>query len=62
MAMFVAIREPKGGESNPAMLDFQNLAQASKNCCDISELILHSTLRLIAFEEQVFHMATEKRK
>lgn len=44
------------------MLDFQNLAQASKNCCDISELILHSTLRLIAFEEQVFHMATEKRK
>ena len=37
------------------MGDSQNLAQAEKHCYDISDLLLHSTLRVIAVEEQMLH-------
>jgi len=51
MSMIVGMREDKGDSANHAIQDFQDLAQAEKNCYDISELILHATLRYIAVEE-----------
>ena len=46
-AMLVEIE----GHSNNSDHDFLALAQAEKNCYDISELILHATLRYISVEE-----------
>jgi hypothetical protein len=44
------------------MSDFVALAQAEKNCYDISELILHATLRLISVEERVLHALMDEQK
>ena len=55
MATLVAVQAGSSDQNSHAMLDVQDLAQAEKNCYDISELLLHSTLRLIGFEEAVLH-------
>jgi hypothetical protein len=51
VTMLVATGEGSSTKDR-AMQDFLSLAQAGKNCYDISELILHATLRLIHVEEQ----------
>jgi hypothetical protein len=44
--------DDKTGKKNPSIVpDFLNIAEAGKNCGDISELLLHATLRYIAAEE-----------
>jgi hypothetical protein len=45
-----------------ASQDMVDLAQAGKNCYDISELILHSTLRYIAVEENLLKTLYEQQK
>ena len=49
--MVVALGENKSNPKDNATQDFIDLAQAEKNCYDISELLLHATLRYIAVEE-----------
>ena len=44
MLLAVAGNAPTN-RNNPALTDFVSLAQAGKNCSDISELLLHTTLR-----------------
>jgi hypothetical protein len=44
------------------MNDFLSLAQAEKNCYDISELLLHATLRYIAVEETALHTLIDRQK
>jgi hypothetical protein len=44
-------------ETAHAMID---LAQAGKNCYDISELILHPTMKLISFEERTLNTAADQ--
>jgi hypothetical protein len=63
MAMIVGM-EPQAGKdpNHSAPMDMQDLAQAEKNCVDISELILHSTLRLIAVEENILHTLSDGMK
>ena len=39
-----------------------DLAQAGKNCYDISELILHATLRYIAVEENLLQTLYQQQK
>jgi hypothetical protein len=60
--MLVAAGESSSNPKDRAMQDFQDLAQAGKNCYDISELILHATLRLISVEEQALHTLAAQRK
>lgn len=62
VTMIVATREDRSDPKNHAMNDFQDLAQAEKNCYDISELLLHPTLRLIAVEERTLRELSESRK
>lgn len=55
----------QGGAADPthrAAQDMQDFAQVEKNCFDISELILHSALRLIAVEEAILRSATDEKK
>jgi hypothetical protein len=49
-------------EDKRAMQDFQNLAQAEKNCYDISELLLHATIRYISAEEAPLRALLELQK
>lgn len=58
----VALQEDRSDPKSHAMDDFLNLAQAEKNCYDISELLLHPTLRLIAAEEQTLHSLADQQK
>ncbi len=51
-----------GAEDKRAMQDFQNLAQADKNCYDISELLLHATIRYISAEEAAFRVLLDREK
>lgn len=62
MAMIVGMQEANNDAGRRALQDIQDLAQAGKNIYDISELLMHSTLRLISFEEKVLHTlaATQK--
>jgi hypothetical protein len=60
--MIVALGEDRSNSKNHAVSDFQNLAQAEKNCYDISDLLLHPTLRLIAVEEQMLHALADQQK
>ena len=62
VTMVVATGESSSNPKDRAMQDFQNLAQAGKNCYDISELLLHATLRLISVEEQALHTLAAQRK
>lgn len=62
MTMILALEEDKTDPKNHAMEDFQNLAQAEKNCYDISELLLHATLRYIAVEEKALHTLLDHQK
>jgi hypothetical protein len=61
MSMIVAMQQGSGDSNRHALEDVQDLAQAEKNCYDISELILHPTLRLISFEEKVLRNLSEKK-
>jgi hypothetical protein len=61
MAMFVSV-EDNSSQSKQALRDFPDLAQAEKNCIDISELILHPTLRLIAAEERILRTISSQQK
>jgi hypothetical protein len=61
VTMIVALQN-KTDPKNHAMEDFQNLAQAEKNCYDISELLLHATLRYIAVEENALHTLLDRQK
>ena len=45
-----------------AVQDMQDLAQPGKNTYDISELMLHSTLRYIAVEEDLLQTLYERQK
>ncbi|WP_158943154.1 hypothetical protein [Granulicella sp. S190] len=60
--MLVAMREDRSVRSNHGMQDFQDLAQAGKNCYDISELLVHSTIRYIAVEERVLRTLLDRDK
>jgi hypothetical protein len=62
IAMIVGLHASSPDSRQRAAQDMQDLAQAGKNCYDISELILHSTLRLIAFEETVLHKLADSQK
>ncbi len=50
------------GEDKQAMQDFQNLAQAEKNCYDSSELLLHATIRYISVEETALRVLLDQQK
>lgn len=60
--MLVAISQDKSNRDNPAMQNFLNLAQAGKNCYDISELLFHATLRLITSEETMLRTLLDNQK
>jgi len=60
--MLVAMREDRSDRSNHGMQDFLDLAQAGKNCYDISELLVHSTIRYIAVEERVLRTLLDRDK
>jgi hypothetical protein len=62
MAMVVGLEDGSSDQKRHAMQDIQDLAQAGKNCYDISELIMHSTLRLIAVEERLLRSISEQQK
>ncbi len=59
--MLVAMREDRADRSNHGMQDFQDLAQAGKNCYDISELLFHSTIRYISAEETALRVLLDKK-
>jgi hypothetical protein len=52
-AMMVAVTENRSVKTNHAMQDFQDLAQAGKNCYDISGLLFHATFRYVSVEDEV---------
>jgi hypothetical protein len=58
----VALEENRSDPKNHVTIDFVSLAQAEKNCYDISELLLHSTLRYIAVEETVLQTLMDRQK
>jgi hypothetical protein len=58
----VALRENQADPKNHARSDFVSLAQAEKNCYDISELLLHATLRYIAVEETALQALLDQKK
>jgi hypothetical protein len=58
----VALEENRSDPNNHAMNDFLSLAQAEKNCYDISELLLHATLRYIAVEEAALDTLIHRQK
>jgi tRNA splicing ligase len=60
--MIVAMREDRSNPSNHAMQDFQDLAQAEKNCYDISELLFHATIRYISVEETALRTLLDREK
>ena len=60
--MMVAVSEDRGNPSNHAMQDFQEIAQAEKNCYDISELLLHATIRYISAEENALRTLLRNQK
>jgi hypothetical protein len=62
VTMLVASGESSSNPKDRAMQDFQDLAQAGKNCYDISDLILHATLRLIHVEEQTLQTLSTQGK
>lgn len=62
VAMIVAMKDASSNSGRQALQDVQSLAQAEKNCYDISELILHPTLRLIAVEEKTLSIITDQHK
>jgi len=62
IAAMVGLQGSSPDSKHRAAQDMQNLAQAGKNCYDISELILHSTLRLIAVEEAILHKLSDSQK
>ena len=62
VTMVVALGETRSDLKSHEMEDIQSLAQAGKNCDDISELLLHATLRLIAVEERTLRELTDQQK
>jgi hypothetical protein len=62
MAIIVGLQQGNPDQQKHAIQDVQDLAQAEKNCYDISELVLHATLRLIAVEEKVLHSISDQQK
>lgn len=60
--MLVAASEDRTKPSNHAMQDFQDIAQAEKNCYDISELLLHATIRYISAEENALRTLLHNQK
>ena len=61
-ATLVALEENDSDPNNHAKIDFVSLAQAEKNCYDISELLLHATLRLIAAEESALRILLDRQR
>jgi hypothetical protein len=60
--MLVAMLEDRTDRTNHGMQDFQDLAQAGKNCYDISELLFHSTIRYISVEETALRTLLDRDK
>jgi len=60
--MIVALSENKSNRNDHAMQDFQDLAQAEKNCYDISELLSHATIRYISVEETTLRTLLDREK
>jgi predicted nucleic acid-binding Zn-ribbon protein len=60
--MLVAMSEDRAKSSDHAMQDFQDIAQAEKNCYDISELLLHATIRYISAEENALRTLLHNQK
>ncbi len=58
----VALEENRSDPANHAKDDFLSLAQSEKNCYDISELLLHATLRYISVEETALRMLLDRQK
>lgn len=61
-AEMVAVEENRSNPKNDAMADWQDLAQAGKNCYDISDLLLHVTLRYVANEETALRALLNQQK
>jgi hypothetical protein len=62
VAKMVGLQGRDADSKHRAAQDMQDLAQAGKNCYDISELILHATLRLISVEEAILRKLSESQK
>ncbi len=62
VSIIVGLQGGNPEQQRHAVQDVQDLAQAEKNCYDISELILHATLRLIAVEEKLLHSVSDQQK
>ena len=60
--MLLGIQEDRSNPKSHAMDDLQSVAGAEKNCYDISELLLHATLRFIAVEERALHNLLDQAK
>jgi len=60
--MIVALSENKSNRNDHAMQDFQDLAQAEKNCYDVSELLSHATIRYISVEETTLRTLLDREK
>jgi predicted nucleic acid-binding Zn-ribbon protein len=60
--MIVALSQDKASRNSHAMQDFQDLAQAGKNCYDISELLFHATIRYISSEETALRTLLDRQK
>jgi hypothetical protein len=61
-AMIVAMTEDRTKPSDHAMQDFQDIAAAEKNIYDISELLLHATMRFISVEERALGVLLQNQK
>jgi hypothetical protein len=62
IVVIVGLQQSTPESKRRAGQDMLDLAQAGKNCYDISELLLHSTLRLIAVEEAILHKMVNSQK
>ncbi len=58
----VALDEKRANPNNHAMNDFRSLAEVGKNCYDISELLVHTTLRYIGAEETALLVLLKRQK
>jgi hypothetical protein len=60
--MLLAVTEDKSDRTNHAMQDFLDIAQAEKNCYDISELLFHVTIRYVSNEEAALRVLLDHQK
>jgi hypothetical protein len=62
IAVMMGLQGDSPDSRHRASQDMVDLSQSGKNCYDISELILHATLRYIAVEENLLKTLYEQQK